>query len=47
VAAIVAFASGVALMLAYGRPDLRRAALAMGILALGIYGVIAVGRASH
>ena len=47
VAAIAAFASGVALMLAYGEPDLRRAALAMGILALGIYGVIAVGRASH
>jgi hypothetical protein len=47
VAAIAAFASGVALMLAYGEPDLRRAALAMGILALGIYGVIAVGRAYH
>jgi hypothetical protein len=47
VVAIAAFASGVVLVLASGKPDLRRAALAMGILALGIYGVIAVGRASH
>ena len=46
-ATVAGFAGGVALALAYGEPDVRRAISAMLVLALGIYGVIAVGRASY
>src|SRR5262249_37457038 len=47
VAALVAVASGGVVVLAYGKPDLGSAVVAMGSFALGIYGVIAVGRVGH
>lgn len=46
VGAILAFGIGLVVVLARGTPHVRRAALAMIVLACGVYGVIAVGRAA-
>ena len=47
VVTIAVFGAGVALAFALGEAGVRRAMLAMAVLALGMYGVFAVGRASH